>query len=469
MQAADRAQTDCRRRRPFLQPPPRDSNATCRRRWAVARPQWHSALRTAASSSSGSSGGGGSSSSSTETVAPPAAQQQAGDGGIDDAGDAAPLELSISLASGMEHVGHEEWDACATSGPEINPFVLHGFLSACEASRSAVRDEGWLAQHVLVREGVLHGLAWGVWAGGCVHPTWLVRRVACAASSLTAAGWLPHAGPPCRRHCRRTFFGCWFVTLYNWTLHGPLHTPVSPSSPPPAGARRRRPAAGLLPHVSEGPLLRGVRFRPEVRVLFLPGGAAGTQARSTRQRRAAAALPEAALCSACCVRALVLPSNLSSSRGPSCPLPLRSLPPFSWGNAYQRMLGRPYYPKLLVGAGRRRSACRSWLPLGQTRDERMRCSPTGAASVSRRLHTHCPPPPTPPHPHPHPTPTPTPTPTPPTPTHHPPPTPTPTPTHHPPPPTPARWECPSRLCQAPACSCSPGRTRTPCGAHSPSP
>ena len=62
-----------------------------------------------------------------------------------------PLELSISLASGMQHVGQEEWDACATGGGEINPFLLHDFLAVLEESGSAVKEEGWLPQHVLVR------------------------------------------------------------------------------------------------------------------------------------------------------------------------------------------------------------------------------------------------------------------------------------------------------------------------------
>lgn len=64
-----------------------------------------------------------------------------------------PLGLTVGLASGMEHVGQEEWDACAASGAEINPFVLHSFLHTLERSGSAVRDEGWLPQHMLVRHG----------------------------------------------------------------------------------------------------------------------------------------------------------------------------------------------------------------------------------------------------------------------------------------------------------------------------
>ena len=52
----------------------------------------------------------------------------------------------------MQHVSHDEWDACAAPpGAELNPFVLHDLLSVLETSGSAVKEEGWLPQHVLVR------------------------------------------------------------------------------------------------------------------------------------------------------------------------------------------------------------------------------------------------------------------------------------------------------------------------------
>ena len=60
----------------------------------------------------------------------------------------------MSLSTGMEYIGEEEWDACATSGREVNPFLLHAFLELAESSGCAVRDKGWLPQHVLVRNGV---------------------------------------------------------------------------------------------------------------------------------------------------------------------------------------------------------------------------------------------------------------------------------------------------------------------------
>ncbi|KAK9837165.1 hypothetical protein WJX81_007626 [Elliptochloris bilobata] len=58
------------------------------------------------------------------------------------------------LIASIEQVSEEEWDACATQGGhgETNPFVLHSFLHALEASRSAVKEEGWLPQHVLLQD-----------------------------------------------------------------------------------------------------------------------------------------------------------------------------------------------------------------------------------------------------------------------------------------------------------------------------
>ncbi|PRW57010.1 hypothetical protein C2E21_4042 [Chlorella sorokiniana] len=51
----------------------------------------------------------------------------------------------------MEHITREEWDACAAGDGETNPFLLHDFLAVLEESDSAVKEEGWLPQHVLVR------------------------------------------------------------------------------------------------------------------------------------------------------------------------------------------------------------------------------------------------------------------------------------------------------------------------------
>jgi predicted N-acyltransferase len=46
-----------------------------------------------------------------------------------------------------------DWDRLANpAGEEFNPFVTHAFLKALEDSGSAVRNSGWLAQHLLLME-----------------------------------------------------------------------------------------------------------------------------------------------------------------------------------------------------------------------------------------------------------------------------------------------------------------------------
>ena len=67
-------------------------------------------------------------------------------------------KLSIEVTSGLGGVSPEEWDACA--GPD-NPFVSYAFLSALEESKSVAREEGWMPQHLLVKneQGGLLGAA----------------------------------------------------------------------------------------------------------------------------------------------------------------------------------------------------------------------------------------------------------------------------------------------------------------------
>lgn len=67
-------------------------------------------------------------------------------------------KLSIEVTSGLGGVSPEEWDACA--GPD-NPFVSYAFLSALEESKSVAREEGWMPQHLLVKneQGALLGAA----------------------------------------------------------------------------------------------------------------------------------------------------------------------------------------------------------------------------------------------------------------------------------------------------------------------
>ncbi|BBN04168.1 uncharacterized protein MPTK1_3g02300 [Marchantia polymorpha subsp. ruderalis] len=79
-------------------------------------------------------------------------------GATQDESNAADLStITVSVISSISRVSAEEWDSCATdaSGVEaINPFVLHDFLLSLEESKSASQEEGWLAQHLVARDGV---------------------------------------------------------------------------------------------------------------------------------------------------------------------------------------------------------------------------------------------------------------------------------------------------------------------------
>jgi predicted N-acyltransferase len=56
---------------------------------------------------------------------------------------------AVEVVPRIAELAAEEWDACAGPG---NPFVSHAFLSALEESGSATADNGWLAQHLAVRD-----------------------------------------------------------------------------------------------------------------------------------------------------------------------------------------------------------------------------------------------------------------------------------------------------------------------------
>ncbi len=62
----------------------------------------------------------------------------------------------VNLLGAIDEVSAAAWDACAGPG---NPFVSHAFLSALERSGSAVPDQGWRPQHLVVpdRDGGLLG------------------------------------------------------------------------------------------------------------------------------------------------------------------------------------------------------------------------------------------------------------------------------------------------------------------------
>lgn len=63
---------------------------------------------------------------------------------------AVEIVLRLQIISSITQVQQADWDACATGDGEVNPFLLWAFLNALEESGSAVKEEGWLAQHVLL-------------------------------------------------------------------------------------------------------------------------------------------------------------------------------------------------------------------------------------------------------------------------------------------------------------------------------
>ncbi|KAL3620789.1 hypothetical protein CASFOL_035701 [Castilleja foliolosa] len=72
-------------------------------------------------------------------------------------------ELSVCVVSSISDIAPGEWDACSVdaAGPEkFNPFLTHGFLSSLEESGSAVKETGWLPQHIIARDD--HGHILGV-------------------------------------------------------------------------------------------------------------------------------------------------------------------------------------------------------------------------------------------------------------------------------------------------------------------
>ncbi|KAG8368918.1 hypothetical protein BUALT_Bualt15G0096400 [Buddleja alternifolia] len=64
-------------------------------------------------------------------------------------------KLSVSVVSSISEISPTEWDACSidASGPEkFNPFLSHGFLSSLEESGCAVKETGWVPQHIVARD-----------------------------------------------------------------------------------------------------------------------------------------------------------------------------------------------------------------------------------------------------------------------------------------------------------------------------
>ncbi|XP_051146757.1 uncharacterized protein LOC127262213 [Andrographis paniculata] len=63
--------------------------------------------------------------------------------------------LSVRVVSSILEISPQEWDACnldVTGLEKFNPFLTHGFLSSLEESDSAVKNTGWVPQHVIARD-----------------------------------------------------------------------------------------------------------------------------------------------------------------------------------------------------------------------------------------------------------------------------------------------------------------------------
>ena len=56
------------------------------------------------------------------------------------------MSFRIQIHNAVADIGREAWDACAS--PSGDPFLSFDFLDACEASGSAVPQQGWAGRHL---------------------------------------------------------------------------------------------------------------------------------------------------------------------------------------------------------------------------------------------------------------------------------------------------------------------------------
>jgi hypothetical protein len=62
--------------------------------------------------------------------------------------------VALKAIQSFNDVSADDWNRLAhPPGEEYNPFVSHAFLLALEQSRSAVRETGWMGQHLLLEDG----------------------------------------------------------------------------------------------------------------------------------------------------------------------------------------------------------------------------------------------------------------------------------------------------------------------------
>ncbi|CAA0840035.1 Unknown protein [Striga hermonthica] len=64
-------------------------------------------------------------------------------------------KLSVCVVSSISKISPDEWDACsldAEGQEKYNPFLSHGFLLSLEESGCAVKETGWVPQHLIARD-----------------------------------------------------------------------------------------------------------------------------------------------------------------------------------------------------------------------------------------------------------------------------------------------------------------------------
>ncbi len=60
------------------------------------------------------------------------------------------MTFTLHVHNAVADIGREAWDACAA--PSGDPFLSFDFLHACEASGSAVPQQGWAGRHLSLRD-----------------------------------------------------------------------------------------------------------------------------------------------------------------------------------------------------------------------------------------------------------------------------------------------------------------------------
>ncbi|XP_042008664.1 uncharacterized protein LOC121757217 [Salvia splendens] len=64
-------------------------------------------------------------------------------------------KLSVRVVSSISEILPHEWDACSVDAAcpdKFNPFLTHGFLSSLEETGCAVKETGWVPQHVVAQD-----------------------------------------------------------------------------------------------------------------------------------------------------------------------------------------------------------------------------------------------------------------------------------------------------------------------------